>query len=257
MENLLNFDSRQIYKYLDIITGKDKDDLTIWLYDTITPDQYFSSYDFVNHANYVIKDIKKRGKTPILVGGSYFYLKHLLYGFDVQVPPNQHLREELNNRSVDRLQRILISINPLILKNMNQSDRNNPRRLIRRIEIESYKKMGVEISGKNLKSETGPNFLFLGVRYKNKSDLINAIKIRVEKRLKQGAINEVKKILNMGYKKTDPGLKTIGYKQIIDYLEKNISKEEAIKQWVIAEIHYAKRQYTFMKKDKNIRWKEI
>jgi len=104
---------------------------------------------------------------------------------------------------------------------------------------------------------TVSSFLLIGLKYKDKNKLRQAIKTRVEKRLKQGAIEEVKSLLKKGYKKTDPGLKTIGYQQIISYLEGKVNKEEAIKQWITAEVQYAKRQLTFMKKDKNIQWKEI
>jgi tRNA dimethylallyltransferase len=85
---LINFDSRQIYKYLDIITGKDIPSNKIWLYDVVTPDQYFSSFDFIKLVTPIISDINKRGKTPILVGGTYLYIKHLLYGIDVITPPD-------------------------------------------------------------------------------------------------------------------------------------------------------------------------
>src|SRR3989338_8272515 len=97
---LINFDSRQIYKYLDIITGKDIAKNKIWLYDIVSPDQYFSSFDFVKLVTPIIADIKKRGKTPILVGGTYLYLKHMLYGIDNDnSPPDFKLREKLNKKS--------------------------------------------------------------------------------------------------------------------------------------------------------------
>jgi len=258
---LINFDSRQVYKYLDIITGKDKSTMkqfnneTIWLYDIVTPDQYFSSYDFVQQATKVIKDIQKRGKTPILVGGSYFYLKHLLYGFENKVPPNFKLREKLNKKSVSQLQEILKKLDVQSINQLNNSDRNNPRRLIRKIEIHLGKEAERARSWNQKISVS--SFSITGLRYKNKENLVNAIKSRVEKRLKQGAIREVKSLLKRGYKKTDPGLKTIGYQQIISYLEGKISKQEAIKQWITAEVQYAKRQNTFMKNDKNINWLEI
>ncbi|PIP14819.1 tRNA (adenosine(37)-N6)-dimethylallyltransferase MiaA [Candidatus Roizmanbacteria bacterium CG22_combo_CG10-13_8_21_14_all_35_9] len=258
---LVNFDSRQVYKYLDIITGKDKSTMkqfnneTIWLYDIVTPDQYFSSYDFVQQATKVIKDIQKRGKTPILVGGSYFYLKHLLYGFENKVPPNFKLREKLNKKSVSQLQEILKKLDVQSINQLNNSDRNNPRRLIRKIEIHLGKEAERARSWNQKISVS--SFSITGLRYKNKENLVNAIKSRVEKRLKQGAIREVKSLLKRGYKKTDPGLKTIGYQQIISYLEGKISKQEAIKQWITAEVQYAKRQNTFMKNDKNINWLEI
>jgi len=280
---LVNFDSRQVYKYLDIITGKDlpensklqsknqKNNLSyylistdsnrfqpistkIWLYDIVTPNQYFSSFEYVKLAQNIIKDIKSRGKTPILVGGSYFYLKHLLYGFDYKVPPNFKLREKLNKKSVPELQKILTSLTPQIPQTMNQSDWNNPRRLIRRIEI----LQGQSLLGPVL-LRTVPKYKlqkFIGLRFKNNESLKEAIVERVGKRLRQGAIDEVKKLLRIGYKKTDPGLKTIGYKQIIDYLEGNLTKEKAVENWITAEVQYAKRQYTFMKKDPHIQWQE-
>ena len=147
-----------------------------------------------------------------------------------------------------------------LFNNLNQSDRNNPRRLIRKIEIAKYEKaikLNKEESFtykpffKNIKIE------FIGLRFKKKQDLVSAIEKRVEKRLKQGAIKEVKDLLNKGYSNKDPGIQTIGYKQIIEYLKGNISKTNAIEQWILKEIQYAKRQYTFMKKDKNIKWKDI
>ena len=86
---------------------------------------------------------------------------------------------------------------------------------------------------------------------------MKAIKKRVKERLRQGAIDEVKNLLKKGYSEDDPGLKTIGYQQIIKYLNNQLSKEQAIRDWVNKEVQYAKRQYTFMKKDKNIRWQEL
>jgi len=254
---LINFDSRQIYKYLDIITGKDIPKTKIWLYDIVTPDQYFSSFDYVQFANEAINDIQKRGKTPILVGGTYFYLKHLLYGFDYKVPPNLELREKLNSKSVEYLQKTLISLNSQTFENLNHSDQLNPRRLIRKIEIEKHRQTLFKKTPITPMNPISPISQFIGLKYKDKNKLRQAIKKRVEKRLKLGAIEEVKKLLKMGYKSTDPGLKTIGYQQIIKYLNNQLSKEHSIKDWVNKEVQYAKRQYTFMKKDKNIKWQEL
>ena len=256
---LINFDSRQIYKYLDIITGKDIAKNKIWLYDIVSPDQYFSSFDFVKLVTPIIADIKKRGKTPILVGGTYLYLKHLLYGIDDDnSPPDFKLRDRLNNKSVKELQNILTKLDVQSINRLNNSDLNNPRRLIRKIEIASNRK-GTLLIGSVLK-RTDPGIvpeIFIGLKYKDKGKLRQAIEKRVEGRLKNGAIEEVKKLLKMGYTENDPGLKTIGYQQIIKYLDKELTKEKAIEDWINKEVQYAKRQYTFMKKDNNIKWKEI
>ncbi len=269
---LINCDSRQIYKHLDIITGKDVPDNSkfriqdskskfqigyypvsgtkIWLYDIIEPDRYFSSFDFVSCADFVISDIQSRGKTPIIVGGSYFYLKHFLYGLGVQVPPNFQLRKKLNEKNVIQLQQLILNIDRQIKQTFNNSDWNNPRRLIRRIEILQGKVPERTLPERKLPEK------YIGLRYKNRLDLVAAIKNRVERRLKAGAINEVEKILSLGYKKFDFGLKTIGYQQIIKYLSGDLSLEKAVDEWTSREVQYAKRQYTFMKTDKNITWKE-
>ncbi len=253
---LINFDSRQIYKYLDIITGKDIPKTKIWLYDIVTPDQYFSSFDFVKLATPIIEDIKKRNKTPILIGGTYLYLKHLLYGIDENnSPPDFKLREKLNSKSVDYLQKKLMWLNKKVFESLNHSDQLNPRRLIRKIEIASTTKKTTYIRS-DLKRTDLPK-MFIGLKYKDKNKLREVITKRVEKRLENGAVEEVKKLLKMGYTENDPGMKTIGYQQIIKYLNKEFSKEKAIDDWINKEVQYAKRQLTFMKKDKNICWREI
>lgn len=273
---IINADSRQIYQKLNIITGKELkknqkffllkkinhfqigyylfDLIKIWLYDVVEPSQYFSSYHFVQLANLIINQIKKQNKIPIIVGGTYFYLKHFLYGFDYQVNPNWSLRKKLEKLTLGQLQKELLKINPNIRNEINSSDWQNPRRLIRKIEVFKEKGGQINSSPRNLKNKIDQ---FIGLKFSTKEKLINAIQNRVKKRIDQGAIEEVKALLKLGYHENDFGLKTIGYQQIIAYLKGKISREEAIEQWITKEIQYAKRQLTFMKKDPNIQWKEI
>ncbi|OGK16399.1 hypothetical protein A2774_03005 [Candidatus Roizmanbacteria bacterium RIFCSPHIGHO2_01_FULL_39_12c] len=276
---LVNCDSRQIYKYIDVITGKDKRLLKtrkIWLIDLIKPDQYFSSFDYKESALRVVKDILTRRKTPIIVGGTYLYLKHLLYGVETEnIPPDRLLRRKLANKKVENLQEILRILDVPSLNRLSHSEINNPQRLIRKIEIIKFraKRQHIEpprfdIALQKPKNENiiilpdylrlnSINFKIIGLKFKNNDDLKKAIEQRVEKRLEQGAIEEVKNLLTIGFKSTDPGLKTIGYQQLINFLEGRISKEEAIKQWITKEVQYAKRQYAFMKKDPHISWREV
>lgn len=264
---LINADSRQVYKYLNIVTGKDKVELqksgiTTHLLDVATPNQSFSSYDFVSLAVPIIKDIWKRNKTPIIVGGTYLYIKHLLYGQDVKVAPNQKLRRALEKLSVEEMQKKLLSIDKKTYLTLNNSDKNNPRRLIRKIEIITAQRKlnsgSTSEVGRSHSSEVKFGRLkIIGLRHKSKESLISAITARVEKRLAQGAIGEVEQLLKMGYKKTDPGLQTIGYKQLITHLEGDMTLEEAKQHWINKEVQYAKRQITFMKLDKNIEWREV
>ena len=277
---LVNFDSRQIYKHLDIITGKDLSlikrstfyvprSTLIWLYDIVDPKKYFSSFDYVKAAIPIIKKIIEQGKTPILVGGTYFYLYHLLYDVPTQnIKPDWKLRNELNKKSVSELQNMLKKIYGKNFDlSMNRSDFNNPRRLIRKIEILSYVSINRLINTtkqnrhKNILTEKlGLKKLeidFVGLKFKARKNLVGSIKRRVDVRLKMGAVEEVKNLLKKGYTENDPGMKTIGYQQIISYLKGKLTKQEAVDQWATKEIQYAKRQYTFMKKDKNIKWRRI
>lgn len=284
---LINCDSRQIYKHLDIITGKgilknfvlDKKigefDIgyhnvpcsmfhvsCLWLYNIISPHQYFSSYDYSQCALYAIQKIMNRGKTPILVGGTYLYIKHLLYSVETErIPPDWDLRKTLENAAVQELQEKLRTIDEDFFNRLNESEKQNPQRLIRKIEIARsglHSKDNLRLQD-NQKSLLGgiKKIQFIGLKHKTKESLVNAITQRVEKRVQQGAFEEVASLLKKGYTAQDPGMRTIGYQQIIKYLQGLCAKEQAIGEWITKEIQYAKRQYTFMKKDKNIEWREV
>lgn len=271
---LINCDSRQIYKGLDIITGKDRPkDVKVWLYDIIDPKKYFSSYDFVTCAIKVLQNILSRGKTPIIVGGTYFYLYHLLYNVETDhIPPDWELRNKLNLKPVAELQEILETlIQSFNLPagrqgQLNNSDKNNPQRLIRKIEIASFSSFNLPYSPLSSHYQTtlkqklnlkNLDIQFIGLRFKNKDKLHQRITKRVEERLKNGAVEEVKALLKKDYRESDPGLKTIGYSQLIKYMKGETTIKLATEQWISKEVQYAKRQYTFMKKDPHIVWKEI
>lgn len=299
---LINCDSRQVYKSLDIITGKDispkdkfnlihklaqfaignylipypdkpksskKSNIPIWLYDIISPKELFSAVEYKKCALWVIKNIIKRGKIPIIVGGTYFYLQHLLYNnITINILPNKTLRSKLINKSTVELQSELKHLDSKLFENLNNSEKNNPQRLMRKIEISLSQQFLLPTQLKRQPEQSIEEFLFkisekkskikiIGLKFKHKEDLEKTIKNRVEKRLDQGAIEEVRNLFKIGYKQDNPGLRTIGYQQIIKYLKGNLSKEEVVKEWITKETQYAKRQYTFMKKDKNIEWKEV
>lgn len=284
---LINSDSRQIYKYLDIISGKDLTNTryseqekienfsigtftfdtqshpNLWLYDIITPDQNFSSFDYQTCALHVLELILKKSKTPIVVGGTYFYLYHLLYDVETEsIQPNWELRKKLEKASVTDLQNELKKVNPPLFEELNESEQFNPQRLIRKIEISlqnknySQKKLQSTISLQHKLSEP-IEIEYIGLRYKDREAEYKSIQKRVDKRMHEGAIEEVESLLNRGFSAENPGMKTIGYQQMLKYLRGDYSKEEMIQDWIHKEMQYAKRQFTFMKRDRNIIWKEI
>ena len=136
---------------------------------------------------------------------------------------------------------ISLAVEPTRLRRSETTGK--PRRLN---EIKLKEKLGT----KDLQIE------YIGLRFKNKEKLHTNIKKRIEERLKNGALEEVKKLLLMGYTEKDSGLKTIGCKEIIKYL-KTLDSRLMTQDWNIREHQYAKKQYTFMKKDKNINWVEV
>ena len=270
---IVSFDSRQAYRYLDVITGKDfdklkiknqklkvtvknlklfkyfKNNIPIWLYDLADPKEYLNAYDFCQRATIVVEDILERKKLPIIVGGTVFYIKSFLEGFETEnIKPDWQLRKLLEKLTVEELQNKLKQLNKERFLKMNQSDRSNKRRLIRAIEINQIKNGKLTMKNDNLKlKENKYNYLFLALVLE-KSQLRKKIKKRVEQRIKEGAIEEIEKLLKNGYSFSNPGLNTIGYKQLKDYFQNKINLGKAINNWIKAEIDYSRRQLVFLKK---------
>lgn len=286
---LINCDSRQIYKRLDIITGKDLTDKKftpveifngydigyytlssgqtkkkIWLYDLVDPKAVFSSFDYEHCALHLIQRLIDEKKTPVIVGGTYFYLYNLLYDIrTVDVAPDTQLRAELAKRDLAELQTILTELSPDVYSRLNPSEQNNPQRLIRKIEIlraggdpgtGSLPEIKKDLS---LSTKFTSQIEITGLRYDSQEKLGEAIEKRTLERLEKGAVEEVQSLLKDGYTKTDPGLQTIGYRQIFDYLEKRTDKDTMMRNWINKEKQYAKRQYTFMKRDPHIVWRNL
>ena len=242
---IVSFDARQAYRYLDIVTGKERADIPIWLYDVVDPKEYISAYDFCQKAEIVIKDIIKRGKLPIIVGGSVFYIKTFLHGVQsAGIAPDWNARKKLEILHVYSLKTMLSSCDLSRLTAMNESDKVNKRRLIRAIEVAKGQ------SKKDIypKKKDPYDVLFIALVARNKKILEGAIGKRVEERMRMGVLVEVKTLLGRGYAASDPGLSTIGYRQLLLYIEEKISLGVAKEAWIREEMQYAKRQYTFLKK---------
>lgn len=270
---IISADSRQLYQHLDIITGKDLFDhqfhlykilpngwqigyyllnqVPVWLYDIVSPKQSFSAYDWAMCAREVLTILQKKQKTPIVVGGSYFYIHSLLYGYsDFGVNPNPALRQELEQLSILELQQRLQKANPQVYQALNSSDQKNPRRLIRWLEKCLSKNKNQPLQGIGNKF----NLNIIGLRFKNPEIIKEKIKERINKRMEQGALEEMELLLKMGFNRQNPGLKTIGYQQLMDFVDDKLALDQALDVWLHKEKQYAKRQITLMKKNPVINW---
>ena len=253
---LVSADSRQVYEGMDIGTGKDLKELKgvpLWMIDVVKPDEEYSVSHFTLQATAVIDDIQKRNKLPIIVGGTGFYIRALLHPFEtLHVPPDGVLREELSDASIEVLQEILQSLDTHVFSAMNASDQMNPRRLIRKIEIASGSSprgpLG-ELQGDLLEKD---DVLHIGLTAPLK-ELYRRIDVRVEKRVAQGMKVEIQTLLRFGYSWDLPSMHALGYIQWKDAA----SEEEAITRWKYDEHAYARRQMTWLHKEKDIVWLDV
>ncbi|MFO0743562.1 MAG: tRNA (adenosine(37)-N6)-dimethylallyltransferase MiaA [Candidatus Paceibacterota bacterium] len=264
---IISADSRQIYRYLDIgsgkITKKEMKNVRHYCLDIFDPTEIKktkSVTDYLKFANEAIKEILKKKKTPIICGGTGFYIDAIIYGLPKNAKPNPLLRKELENEDLEKL---LLRIKKLnkekwgeLTKNENPSERNNKRRLIRIVEILETKKAENEIpkiSQINKNPKYDVEFIFTNL---NKEELLEKIKIRLEKRLeakeKNNLINEIK-FLRDNLKIKDEWLLSLGleYKYVTMYLRNEITLEKMKEEILNKSWQYAKRQILWNKRYKN------
>jgi len=247
---IVSADSRQVYKGMNIGTGKatkaEQKIVKHHLIDIVKPTQAFNVSHFKKLAIKIIKQIQQKNKLPFLVGGTGFWIQSVVDNVDFPaVKPNKVLRKKLAKYSTKKLYQILKKLDP---QRAITIDKNNPRRLIRAIEIA---KAGQKV--KPLKGKPIFNTLILGLTHPREK-LYKLIDRRLEKRLKQGMIAEVKRLKKQGVswqRFHDFGLE---YRYVSLYLQDKLTKEEMIEQLKNAVHHYAKRQMTWFSRDKRIHW---
>lgn len=258
---IISADSRKIYKEMNIGTAKPKIvknkicGVPHYMIDIIRPNQQYSVAQFKEKAIKIINDIHKRKKIPFLVGGTGLYISSVVDNLKIpKVKADERLRKKLEkilkNKGIDYLWNKLIKIDPGV-KFFIQKE--NARRVIRALEI--CLKTKKQFS--KLRKKGKPLFEILEIGLKMPRDLLyKRINDRVEKMIKNGLINEVKKLIKK-YGWNFPAINGIGYRQFVPFLKGKISLEEAIEQLKKDTRHFAKRQITWFKKDKRIKWVDI
>lgn len=248
---IVSADSRQIYRGMDIGTGKitkkQQDLVKHWMIDIISPKSDYSVAKFKKRADKIIIHILGRGKLPIICGGTGFWIKSTIDNITYpEVKPDPRLRRKLAEKSTEELFTMLRKLDPKRARNI---DAKNKVRLIRAIEI--CKAIGsvprLEASDKKWK------FLQIGIKLEKKK-LHENIRKRLEKRFKSGMIEEVRTLKNQGLSFKKIRSFGLGYFWIPLYLEGKISREELFQKVYQSEKDYAKRQMTWFQKDKRIKW---
>jgi tRNA dimethylallyltransferase len=251
---LISADSRQVYIGMDIGTGKDISEfgnVPIHMIDVVRPDEDFSVSHYEKLGSRVISDILSRGKLPIVVGGTGFYISSLLAPPEsIHVKPDSDLRKKLALKTVIQLQEQLNKLAPDVFSALNNSDKHNPRRLIRKIEIARNK-------GNNVYSDVKQYDSFIVGLTAPMGELTRRIEKRVEKRVKEGIIPEIQTLLSAGYSWEMASMNSLGYIQWKLYNKTPENKEAIIQTWKRDEVSYAKRQMTWFKKQKRIVWFDV
>lgn len=256
---IISADSRQVYRGLDIGTGKVRGrwrqgrfvykGIPHYCIDFVSPKKTFTVQEFKKCAKAAIKDISGQGRTPVLVGGTGFWVDTVVYDLDLpEVPPDWKLRRILETKTAAGLLKILRKLDPRRAKNIEQK---NPRRLIRAIEIAKALGKVPTIHKKERYKTT-----WIGLNPGSRA-LKQEITRRTAKMLKGGLISECKKLLKSKVSKKRIEEFGFEYKTILDYLDKKISREKIHPKLVRDTLKYVRRQMTWFGRNKKIRWISI
>ncbi|RKX77046.1 MAG: tRNA (adenosine(37)-N6)-dimethylallyltransferase MiaA [Spirochaetes bacterium] len=256
---VINADSMQVYKYLDIGTAKPdpqtRSVLPHHLIDIKDPKEQFNAGEFVRLADKLVGDIINRGKIPVISGGTAFYLRNFIYGLPESPPGNRKVREtlkvEARKKGLSALYRELKEKDRVTAEKISPGD---SYRIIRALEV-------IRQTGKPLSSfripETprkGYSLLPIGLG-RDRIDLYNRINSRVEKMFSMGLSKEIIKLMNMGYSEEDPGMQGIGYREFFIMQKSGCITMTGVKDLIKRNSRrYARRQITFFKRLPEVIW---
>jgi tRNA dimethylallyltransferase len=258
---IISCDSRQVYRYMDIGTAKpspeDRSLVPHHLIDIVNPDEDLSLAQYQELAYQTITGIHQKNKTPLLVGGTGQYFWALVEGWQIpRVEPDIAYRQSLEKRAAEgeaaELFRELTAIDPTAAEKI---DPHNIRRIIRALEV--YRSHGIPFS--QLQRKTAPPYhnLIIGLTM-DRQELYRRVDLRVDEMIKNELVDEVKKLIEMGYDLTIPAMSGIGYRQIGQFLSGQLSLAETVQQMKYETHRYIRQQYLWFRlKDDRIHWFNI
>lgn len=258
---IISADSMQIYKEMNIgtakVTKEEMQGIKHYLIDVISPDEAFNVTKYKKMAEEAIEEILKKGKTPIIVGGTGLYINTLVNGIEfTEVGEDKNFRDEMQKIAIEKGSKYLHDeLRKIDSEAANIIDENNVRRVIRALEI--YKVTGKTKTrlDEESRKEVKYDYKIYGIETPREI-LYDRINKRVDKMLEEGLIDEVKSLLEK-YNFSLTALQGLGYKEVKEYLDGEISYEEMVEKLKIETRRYAKRQLTWFRKNKEITWCEL
>ncbi len=259
---IVSADSMQVYRYMDIgsakVTKEEMQGIPHHLIDVLDPAEDFNAFLFTKMAGECIEDINARGKVPILTGGTGFYIRALCYGNDFSESAGadpeiyDRLEKEASEKGPDVLFDRLKKVDPLSCEIVHP---NNIKRVIRALAF--YEETGRPISTHNSEMRERPPAYVLHyfVITDERKKLYERIDARVDKMMEAGLLDEVRRLKAMGLSaKQNNSMQGIGYKELLMYLDGKISLPEAVDLIKKGSRHYAKRQLTWFKRERDAIW---
>ena len=256
---IISADSMQIYREMDIGTAKptieEQENVQHYMIDVVLPNQRYSVSDYTKQAQKHIETILEKKKMPIIVGGTGLYIDSLINEIEfIEQPTNFEYRNELekiaNGQGLQKLYQMAKEIDYEATEKISENDK---KRIIRILEIyEQTGKTKTQLDMESRRKELKFDYKVFGINM-NRQELYNRINLRVDKMFEQGLIEEVKNIY-VKYNEFPTSMQGIGYKEVVEYLKNNITKEEMIEKIKQESRRYAKRQLTWFRKNKEIKW---
>ena len=255
---IVSCDSMQIYKEMDIGSAKptveEMQEIKHYLVDFVSPEKRYSVSEYKEDASKAIEEIINKGKTPIIVGGTGLYLNSLIYNIQYnEMEVDLNYRRELEKEAEEYVLEVLYNrakeIDPEAMEKVSANDKKRITRVLEIYNATGRNKTELE---KKSRKEVPYNYLIFGINME-RSILYDRINKRVDIMLEQGLIEEVKNLINK-YSNMPTAMQGLGYKEVKEFLDGNISKEEMIEKIKMETRRYAKRQITWFKRIENIIW---
>lgn len=257
---IISADSMQVYRHMDIgsakITSEEMQGVKHYLIDVLEPDEEFHVVKFQQLAKEAMEEIYAKGKIPIVVGGTGFYIQALLYDIDFtenneDTAYRKELEQIADTKGAEYLHEMLRGVDEKSAENIHA---NNVKRVIRALEF--FKQTGQKISEHNEKEreKSSPYAFCYFVLNDKRESLYKRIELRIDDMIKEGLIAEVEALKEKGYTREMTSMQGLGYKEILDYLNGVTSLEEAVYILKRDTRHFAKRQITWFKREKDVIW---
>ena len=259
---IISADSMQVYKYMDIGSAKIRPEemqgIRHYLIDELEPDEEFHVVKFQQMAKEAMEAIYAKGKIPLVVGGTGFYIQALLYDIDfTESNEDNAYRQELeqlaDEKGAEHLHEMLRKVDPVSADTIHA---NNVKRVIRALEF--YHQTGEKISEHNEqeRAKESPYDFCYFVLNDDREKLYERINLRIDQMLEEGLVDEVKALKDKGYTRDMVSMQGLGYKEILDYLNNECTLEEAIYILKRDTRHFAKRQLTWFRRERDVIWIE-